>query len=201
MATLSDQEFVALLERHRDEFWRYVVRNVWHPDSAEDVMAGAVQAAYRQLDRFEKGTNFRAWMYRILTNKCFVANRETKRAGVDIDTLDESLFAVDDEAQRRATTDPQLFLQQCGDELYTALRQLSTAERSCLLLLVVEHYSYKEIAAILEMPVGTVMTHLARGRAKLRRLLADYARHQGILPAAGSGRPDDRQEPMIGRAS
>jgi RNA polymerase sigma-70 factor (ECF subfamily) len=201
MATLTDHEFVALLEQHRDEFWRYVVRNVWHPDSAEDVMAGAVQAAYRQLDRFEKGTNFRAWMYRILTNKCFVANRETKRAGVDIETLDESLFAVDDEAQRRATTDPQLFLQQCGDELHSALRQLSTAERSCLLLLAVEHYSYKEIAAILEMPVGTVMTHLARGRAKLRRLLADYARRQGVLPASPALRPDDRREPLIGRAS
>jgi RNA polymerase sigma-70 factor (ECF subfamily) len=201
MATLTDQEFVALLEQHRHEFWRYVVRNVWHPDSAEDVLAGAVQAAYRQLDRFEKGTNFRAWMYRILTNKCFVANRETKRAGIDIETLDESLFATDDEAQRRATNDPQAFLQQCGDELFTALRQLSTAERSCLLLLTIEHYSYKELATILEMPVGTVMTHLARGRAKLRRLLVDYAKRQGFLAAGPAARRDGPDQSLLGRVS
>jgi RNA polymerase sigma-70 factor, ECF subfamily len=199
MATLSDNEFVELLSRHRDEFYRYVMRNVWNPDTAEDVISGAVLAAYRQLDKFEKGTNFRAWMYRILTNKCFVANRETKRSAIDLDAIDERHFAVEPDAQRKACESPAEFLQQCGDELFTAMRQLSTAERSCLLLLTMERYAYREIAGILEMPVGTVMTHLARGRAKLRRLLGEYAKQQGIVGKAADH--DRAAGSRLGRAS
>jgi len=207
MAVLTNDEFVGLLGQYKDEFYRYVLRNVWNPDTAEDVVSGAVLAAYRQLDKFEKGTNFRAWMYRILTNKCFVANRETKRSAIDLDSIDESMFATDNDALRRAYEDPREFLQQCGDELYTAMRQLSTAERSCLLLLTMQHQSYKEIAGILEMPVGTVMTHLARGRAKLRRLLTEYAKHKGILPASATAPmptdavDDDDMTPRAGRVS
>lgn len=180
MARLSDSEFVELLENHRDEFYRYVYRNVWNADAAEDVMSSAVLAAYRQLDKFEKGTNFRAWMFRILTNKCYVANRETKRHAIDIESIDERHFSTDRETQEAAFRDPAKFLDRCGDELFEAMRQLSTGERSCLLLLTIERYSYREIASIMDMPLGTVMTHLARGRAKLRRLLTEYARARGI---------------------
>ena len=181
MARLTDNEFMEMLEHYRHEFYRYVLRNVWNPDTAEDVMSSAILAAYKQLDKFQKGTNFRAWMYRILTNKCFVANRETQSSSIDLDSIDESLFTADEENLKRAYADPKSFLAECGDELNKAMRQLSTAERSCLLLLTMEKYSYKEIASILDMPVGTVMTHLARGRAKLRRLLVEYAKSEGIL--------------------
>ncbi len=183
MATLNDKEFLALLDKHRDEFYRYVLRNVWNADTAEDVLSNAVMTAYEHLDKFRKGTNFRAWMYRILTNKCYVANRETKRSAIDIESIDESRFATDQETLQQAYRDPEAFLKACGDELFEAMRQLSTNERSCLLLLTMERYSYTEIASIMEMPVGTVMTHLARGRDKLRRLLVDYARRHGITKA------------------
>lgn len=193
MSRLSDREFVDLLERHRDEFYRYVHHNVWNPDTAEDVMSAAVLAAYRQLDKFEKGTNFRAWMFRILTNKCYVANRETKRSAIDIESVDESMFAIDPDGLAAASKDPEQFVAACGDELSSALRQLSTAERSCLLLLTVDHYSYKEIASILEIPLGTVMTHLSRGRAKLRRLLVDHARREGIISTQRHRELTDRE--------
>jgi RNA polymerase sigma-70 factor, ECF subfamily len=188
MGRLSDDAFLALLGEHRHELYRFVLRNVWNPSAAEDVFAGAVQVAWRQLDHFQPGSNFRAWMYRILTNKCFVANRETQRSSIDLDSIDESRFASQPNALTLAGDSPEAFLAACGDELQQAMRQLSTAERSCLLLLTCEHYSYKEIAHIMEMPVGTVMTHLARGRAKLRRLLADYARRSGIITDARAER-------------
>jgi RNA polymerase sigma-70 factor (ECF subfamily) len=181
MARMSDTDFVASLEKHRHEFFRYALRNVWNPSVAEDVVAGAVATAYEKLDNFDDGSNFRAWMYRILTNKCYVANRETKRHAIDLDTIDESAFATEEQSLRTAWEDPEWFFEQCGDELTDALQQLSTAERSCLLLLAVGKYSYKEIAGILEIPVGTVMTHLSRGRTKLRRLLLEYARNEGFL--------------------
>jgi len=181
MAPLDEQAFLTLLGEHRHELYRFVWRNVWHPGTADDVFASGVLVAWRDRAKFQPGSNFRAWMYRILTNKCFTANRESQRYGIDIETIPESRFASDPDAVTLAADGPEAFLAACGDEVQTAMRQLSTAERTCLLLLTSEHYSYKQIAEILEMPVGTVMTHLARGRAKLRRLLADHARRGGII--------------------
>lgn len=194
MSRLADNAFVELVERHRHEFYRYVRRNVWNPETADDVFASGIATAYTQLDKFEAGTNFRAWVFRILTNKCYLANRETQRYGVDLESVDESQFASPAEDLAAAYADPEAFLAACGDELHVALRQLNTGERSCLLLLTCEKYSYKEIAQALDMPVGTVMTNLARGRAKLRRLLLEHARGQGILTSRKSGRLAEPEE-------
>ena len=181
MPGLNETEFMELLEQYKDEFYRYAYRNVWNEHAADDVFSSAVMTAWSKRDKFKKGTNFRAWVYRIITNKCFVANREIKRNSIDIDGIDESHFSVDPDMEKRAYEDPDWFLEQCGDELHEALKKLSTAERSCLYLLSVERHSYKEISEIMEMPVGTVMTHLSRGRSKLRRLLIDYAAKEGFI--------------------
>jgi RNA polymerase sigma-70 factor (ECF subfamily) len=77
--------------------------------------------------------------------------------------------------------DPDEFLNACGDEVLVAMRKLSTMERSCLLLKVMHKFSYQDLASILEIPFGTVMTHLSRGRAKLRKELLEYARQKGIV--------------------
>ncbi|MBI5093559.1 MAG: RNA polymerase sigma factor [Candidatus Hydrogenedentes bacterium] len=175
-------EFLVQIEKHRHEFFRYVLRNVWDSGVAEDVFSSAVVTAYENRHKYTPGTNFRAWMYRILTNKCYVANRETRRAFDSLDEAGPDLAAIEDQpGYSDILRDPQPFLDQCGDEVYRALRRLSTAERSCLLLRAVEQFSYQEIAGILEIPVGTVMTHLSRGRAKLRKELLEYARSAGVL--------------------
>ena len=178
---MTESEFIEQIEKHRHEFYRYVLRTVWNPSVAEDVFSSAVIAAYKQLSKYRDGTNFRAWIFKILTNKCFVANRETKRLSVNIDTIDEQFLSSNERIQNQAYGDPEWFLQQCSDEIHSALKQLSTAQRSCLLLLTFEKYSYKEISQILEIPMGTVMTHLSRGRKKLKHILFQYARKQGIV--------------------
>ena len=175
-------EFMRLIQKHRDEFFRYVLRTVWDSHVAEDVFQSAVLAAYENYHKFTPGTNFRAWVYRIITNKCFVANRETMRAFQPLENVEQTLIAVEERpGYRDVLKNPAEFLEQCGDEVHRAFRRLSTAERSCILLRSVERFSYQEIAEILEMPVGTVMTHLSRGRAKLRSDLVDYARDEGII--------------------
>jgi RNA polymerase sigma-70 factor (ECF subfamily) len=175
-------ELLTNIEKHRHEFYRFVLRNVWDSSKAEDVFASGVLVAYENRDKFTLGTNFRAWMYKILANKCFVANRETKRV---FEPLDEEVpdpegaeFPIDHADILR---NPRDFLEQCGDEVYHAFRRLSTAQRSCILLKDVERFSYQEIADILGMPVATVMTHLARGRTVLRQRLREYARSKGII--------------------
>ena len=182
---MTESEFLDKIEAHRHEFYRYVLRNVWNNSVAEDVFSSAVIAAYRQLSKFRDGTNFRAWIFKILTNKCFIANREIKRLSVDIDVIDEQLLSTDERTKQAVYGDPEWFLEQCGDEVHRALAQLSTAQRSCLLLLTFEKYSYKEIAAILEIPIGTVMTHLSRGRKKLKHILFEYAQKEGIMTIKG----------------
>ena len=149
---------------------------------AEDVFASAVLAAYENRDKFAPGTNFRAWMFQILVNKCFVANREVKRA---FEVLDDDYPAqvpagasID---YREMLRNPEVFLEQCGDEVYQAFRVLSTAQCSCILLKDVEQFTYQEIAEILEIPAATVMTHLSRGRTALRLRLLEYARRNGIV--------------------
>jgi RNA polymerase sigma-70 factor (ECF subfamily) len=178
---INEQTFLDYLDQYKDEFYRYVYRNVWNESVVEDVFSSAIMVAWEKRNKFREGSNFRAWVYKILSNKIFVANREIKRSSIDIDTISESQFATDPVGEEIALDNPELFFEQLGDELNSALRQVSTAERSCLLLLSIEKYSYKEISEILEMPVGTVMTHLSRGRTKLRRLLVSHAMIEGIL--------------------
>ncbi len=175
-------EFLEKIEKHRGEFYRFVLRNVWDSGVSEDVFSQAVLAAYENRHKYTPGTNFRAWMFRILMNKCFVANRETARASEPLDSPGAAKAAVaQPEARITALDDPAAVLEECGDEVFLAFRVLSTAQRTCMLLRGVEKFSYQEIAEIMEIPVGTVMTHLARGRKKLRQELTDYAKETGII--------------------
>jgi RNA polymerase sigma-70 factor (ECF subfamily) len=187
-------EFLEKIEKHRDEFFRFILRNVWDSGVAEDVFSQAVLAAYENRAKYTPGSNFRAWMYRILLNKCYVANRETGRA---FDSLDHPAAkdapAIEKDDFSDLINNPREVLEQCGDEVYRAFRGLSIAQRTSILLRGIEKFSYQEIADIMEIPVGTVMTHLARGRKKLRQELTDYAQESGIikrLPKLLNKKPD-----------
>ena len=88
-----------------------------------------------------------------------------------------------------------------SDEVKAAFRRLSTAERSCLMLRAIEKFSYKEIAETLDMPVGTVMTHLSRGRAKLRADLLEYGKERGIVRAFPRLLPREENDEREGMAA
>ncbi len=175
-------EFLQKIEQHRDEFYRFILRNVWDSGVADDVFAQAILSAYENRHKYTPGTNFRAWMFRILLNKCYVANRETGRAFASLDAPEAGDAAAEPPTSHYdVIDDPETLLQTVGDEVYRAIRGLSTAQRTALLLRGVERFSYQEIAEIMEIPVGTVMTHLARGRRKMRHELGEYARARGII--------------------
>ena len=82
-------EFLVEIEKHKDSFYRYIRRNVWDSGVADDVFSSAVLVAYKSKDKFRAGSNFRAWMFKILTNKCFVANREIARRDVNLEDAQE----------------------------------------------------------------------------------------------------------------
>jgi RNA polymerase sigma-70 factor (ECF subfamily) len=175
-------EFLANVEKYRDQLYRFALRNVWDSSMVDDVFASSVAAAYENRHKFTPGTNFRAWLFKIFVNKCFVANRETKRSPVSLDSVASDWAAVEDApGYGDILNDPSDFLEQCGDEVYRAFRRLSSSQRACILLKDVEHFSYKEIAEILGIPMATVMTHLSRGRALLRKELLEYAQGMGFV--------------------
>lgn len=178
-------EFLDGIEKYKDQFYRFVKRTVWSQSVVEDVFSSAVLAAYENRHKYTPGTNFRAWMFRILQNKCFIANRETSRAMAPLETVENADVATTDPPKLwNVLSDPMKVLDACGDEVYWAIKTLSSPQRACIMLRGVERFSYREIATILEIPEGTVMTHLARGRAKLRKQLREYAMSLGILSPA-----------------
>lgn len=176
------EKFEELINAHKDEFYRYIYRNVWDTSVADDVFSEAILVVFKNQDKFRINSNFRAWVYKILTNKCFIANREISRRGEQLEDYEDSYYNLKEKEHYSSLLEnPKGFLEECGDEIFIALKKISTAERSSILLKDLEHFSYKEIASILEIPVGTVMTHLARGRKKLRIELLSYARKKGII--------------------
>lgn len=149
---------------------------------AEDAVQEAALLAWRAYDSFEPGTNFRAWFYRILTNCCYGRHRQRLRRPQTVefdDVPDLHLFTM---AQRTGvyadTANPAaVVLGKMGvDQILSAIDGLPEEYRAVAALYFVEEFTYEEIAAALECPVGTVRSRLHRGRKLLQKALWDLAR-------------------------
>jgi len=133
---------------------------------AEDLVQETYTKALRGFSSFQPGTNFRAWMYRILRNSFLSSRTGLKTTAVFDEEGPESLPAVD------ATTPESLYIEQANRQIVQdALAELPVPFREILLLCEVEEMSYQEIAETLSIPIGTVMSRLSRARKALRALL------------------------------
>lgn len=153
---------------------------------AEDLVQETYLKAYRGFAGFTEGTNLRAWLYRILTNTFINAYRAKQRRPDERELDDvEELFLY----RRLDTLNPatgrsaedELMDWFTEEEVKSALESLPEQFRLAVLLADVEGFSYREIADILEVPIGTVMSRLHRGRRGLQRALYDFARDRGLL--------------------
>lgn len=177
------EEFIALLKPERDALWRYAQRMCWDKAVSEDCLQEATMIAYRKFDVFTIGTSFRAWMFRILSNTILNANNQLRRS-LKRQVLSEDMDLVAalerEQAYDKVLEDPETLLAQLSDEVRGAVKSLPPTERMVFLLRAVEGFAYKEIAATLKIPMGTVMSHLFRARARLRECLADYVADEGF---------------------
>jgi RNA polymerase sigma-70 factor (ECF subfamily) len=141
--------------------------------------------AYRSYATFEEGTNLRAWLFRIMTNT-FINSYRSKQRRVqetemnDIDNLYLYRSIAGSDVASRSAEDT-MFELFTDDEVKAALEDLPEQFRLPVLLADVEDFSYKEIAEILDIPMGTVMSRLHRGRKAMQKALADFATQQGML--------------------
>jgi RNA polymerase sigma-70 factor, ECF subfamily len=161
-----------------------------NPQDAEDLVQETFLRAYRFFDQFTPGTNLRAWLFRILTNTYINAYRAKQRRPVEDDLGDvEDLYMYkrigNIEASRSA--EDTLFDMFTDDEVKQALEDLPENFRLPVLLADVEDFSYKEIAEILDIPMGTVMSRLHRGRKAMQKRLIDFATERGLLARTPSG--------------
>ena len=169
---------------HRDALDRTALRLSRNSQDAEDLVQETFLNAFRALDRFEEGTNLRAWLFRILNN-AFISQyrRRKRRPSSSLDDVTE-YYLYDHLAEggiAPAQENPEEeALSRIGDErVLAALEELPVEFRQVELLADVEGFSYREIADILGIPIGTVMSRLYRARRRLQKVLWQEAREAG----------------------
>jgi RNA polymerase sigma-70 factor, ECF subfamily len=175
-----EQRFEAEAIPHLSDIFRTAMRLTADRGAAEDVIQEVYLQAWRSFDRFESGTNCRAWLYKILFH-CVSHHRRKWFRFPLLKEKEEFLEAnlVQPEPVPEHVTD---------GEILNALDAIGVEFRSVVLLVDVEEFAYKQVAEILGIPIGTVMSRLSRGRALLRKRLADVARSYGIGKNAPKGK-------------
>lgn len=171
-----------------DQLYSAAMRMTRNPADAEDLVQETYLKAYRGYERFEEGTNLKAWMYRILTNSYINRYRSKQRRPDETDLADvEDMYLyrrLGGEHSDVGISAEEKFLESVTDsQVKAAIEAIPDSFRMAVLLADVEGFAYKEIAEILEVPIGTVMSRIHRGRKALEKQLHDYARDRNLLPS------------------
>lgn len=181
-----------------DSLYGAALRMTRNPADAEDLLQETMLRAYRAFDRFEPGTNLKAWLFRILTNAYINTYRKRQREPLKVSSdelgdfdLYQQLKDHDSDFGRSAES---LVLDGLLDnDIVDALDELPEQFRLAVLLSDLEGFSYAEIAQIMDVPMGTVMSRLHRGRKALQKRLWNIARDRGIVKGAPQGSGEARQ--------
>ncbi len=175
-----EQEAMPLLPN----LYSAALRLTRNPTDAEDLVQETFLRAYRGFARFEPGTNLRAWLYRILMNTFINSYRKKQREPLTIseDEVDE-WYLYSKMAERGAEPSAETAVIEAlpDEDVQDALASLPEQFRTAVLLADVEGFSYKEIAEIVGVPIGTVMSRLHRGRKALEKRLWDVVRERGLV--------------------
>jgi RNA polymerase sigma-70 factor (ECF subfamily) len=171
---------------HADALYNFAVKMTRNGKDAEDLVQDTYMRAFRFFHRFEKGTNCRAWLFRILKNTFINSYRKEQRTPdhVDWDQVEDfyDSVATDDLIKRHKTPEELLLHGSVDPRVTEAIAALPDEYRTVILLNFAQDMSYREIAEILEIPMGTVMSRLHRGRKSLQRQLQEYALSTRSLP-------------------
>jgi len=180
---LRQTEFEAEAVPHMDLLYNFALRTTGNPDDARDLLQETFLKAYRFWDKYEKGTNIRAWLFRIMKNSYINRYRkETREPGkVDYDEVENFYDSIRAESTDTNDLQEKLFGNILGDEVTQALQSLPEDFRTVVILADIEGLSYEEIAEFLNCPIGTVRSRLHRGRKILQTQLYEYARERGLI--------------------
>jgi RNA polymerase sigma-70 factor (ECF subfamily) len=177
----AKQTFEELLHIHLNQLYRFALYLTKKESDAEDLVQDTCMRALRFFHQFEAGTNFKAWIFTIMNNAYLSEQkRRSHESGESTGDLTELLPYLDEQGQ---SENPEtLLLKSIPDaEVQSALRSLPEEFRAAIVLCDVEEMTYGEIADILNCPIGTVRSRIARARRQLYAELYDYACREGIV--------------------
>lgn len=167
-----------------DQLYGAAMKMTRNPQDAQDLVQETFMKAFAAFESFAEGTNLKAWLYRIMTNAYINTYRKKQREpylGVVEDLEDWQLGGAESTtAMASRSAEAEAIDRTPATVVTDALNDLAEEFRMVVYLADVEGFSYQEIADIIERPIGTVMSRLHRGRAKLRSVLGEYAREQGV---------------------
>ena len=172
---------------HIDALYGTALRLTKSESDAEDLIQETMLKAFRYFDKYENGTNCKAWLFKIMHNT-FI-NRYRKKQKRKEYLIDDDYRPLQERAEAPKHTpfhenfesEEQLYFKMFGDEVKNALQEVPVDFRMVVLLADLQDFAYKEIAEIMECPIGTVMSRLYRGRRMLQSQLADYAKANGYI--------------------
>ena len=183
--------FEVLTRPHIGALWRVALRMTGDRDAADELTQETCLRAFRALDRFREGTNYRAWLFRIMTNLCLDLLRRRARS---------PLMALGEEADPALLSAPeaegphaQLIRKRFREDLDGSIRKLRPEIRLVVSLALLEGLSYREVAEIADCPIGTIRSRLSRGREQLQQDLRDYMPGPTPKLRLVAGVPDPRE--------
>ena len=177
------KEFEQQALPHMDVLYNYALRITGNAENAKDLLQETYLKAYRFWDKYEQGTNLRAWLFMIMKNTNInLYRKEVKEPDkVDYDEIESYYNIIRDESSDDNDLQRKMFGQLLDDEVSKALESLPEEFKTVVILCDIEGLSYEEIAEFLQIPVGTVRSRLHRGRKILYTSLYGYAKQRGMI--------------------
>jgi RNA polymerase sigma-70 factor (ECF subfamily) len=170
--------------QYMNQLYAAAMRYTKNPEDAQDLVQDTYAKAYTSFHQFEPGTNLKAWLYRVLTTTFINTYRKDQRRPQtsDSELEDWQIAEASSHTSDQGKSTEDVVLENLPDsDIKNALAEIPEEFRMAVFLADVEGFSYKEIAEIVGVPAGTVMSRLHRGRKQLREKLTDYARERGYV--------------------
>jgi RNA polymerase sigma-70 factor (ECF subfamily) len=181
----SESEKQEIFEReflpHINAMYNFGYRLTLERDDAKDLVQDTYFKAYRFIESFQKGTNAKAWLFRILKNSFINDYRKKTKEPSKVDYQEVETYYNSDDVHRQITPDLRVdsLKDMIGDEISNALNSLDVDFRTVIILCDLEGFKYEEMAKILDIPIGTVRSRLHRARQLLKEKLSEYAKSMG----------------------
>ncbi len=181
------QEFEAEAMPHMQALYNFALRLCRDSEDAADLVQETFLKAFRFFDKFERGTNCKAWLFRILKNSYINRYRKTSKEPdvVGYDVVEDFYETIRDPNIAASAPEEEVFSNAMDDVVARAIEELPEEFRTVVILCDIEEFTYEEIADFVDCPIGTVRSRLHRARKMLASRLYDYARERGY----GSGEP------------
>jgi RNA polymerase sigma-70 factor (ECF subfamily) len=166
---------------HINSMYNFAYRLTLDSDDAKDLLQDTYLKAYRFIDSFQKGTNAKAWLFRILKNSFINDYRKKSKEPSKVDYQEVESYYNSEDVDRQITPDLRVeaLKDMIGDEISNALNSLDVDFRTVIILCDLEGFKYEEMAKILDIPIGTVRSRLHRARNLLKEKLSTYAKQMG----------------------